>query len=325
CEREARASWRADEVASGDAGRPGSFVARTDRGIRFLPRCLRSGSGSGFAPARYIAIHSAHLACLLRRAVAGVEASLLAHRLALELEAVCVMHEAIADRVSDGVVADEGVPEMRLVLARDDRRTHGVAILEHFSKIAPLCGLERRRAEVVDDEEVELCELLQQPRVGAVDAREVEIAEESRRACVERAVTGAACLFAERAGQLGLPEPGLSGEDHVLMRGEPAAGDEFLHLLLFEPSLVSVVDVLYAGLHGELGVTDARAVAAVLPRAPLGVGEEADEVGGIERLTAAAAFAPLRERIGHRRELHRLKLVDRLLKNHAQSSSRLRK
>src|SRR5690606_38078778 len=100
CEREARASWRADEVASGDAGRPGSFVARTDRGIRFLPRCLRSGSGSGFAPARYIAIHSAHLACLLRRAVAGVEASLLAHRLALELEAVCVMHEAIADRVS---------------------------------------------------------------------------------------------------------------------------------------------------------------------------------------------------------------------------------
>jgi hypothetical protein len=48
---------------------------------------------------------------------------LLAHRLALHDEAVTVMHQPVEDGVSDGPIADVGVPLVQGQLARDHRGT----------------------------------------------------------------------------------------------------------------------------------------------------------------------------------------------------------
>ncbi len=50
-----------------------------------------------------------------------VEALLLSHRFAVKLETMRVVYESVADRIRQRLVADEGMPVLRLELTRHDR------------------------------------------------------------------------------------------------------------------------------------------------------------------------------------------------------------
>jgi hypothetical protein len=79
-----------------------------------------------------------------------------------------------------------------------------VPVFEDLEQIAPLLLAQRGQAPVVEHEHVDLGELPEQPRVGAVGVRERELFEETRHAAVERAPPRAASVLRERARQVGL-------------------------------------------------------------------------------------------------------------------------
>ena len=88
-----------------------------------------------------------------------------------------VVYEPIADRVRERLVTDEGMPVLRIELTCHESRAHLVTVLEDLPKIATLVLLERT-PEVIDDQEIELGELPEHARVGAVHLGPVEISEE---------------------------------------------------------------------------------------------------------------------------------------------------
>ena len=129
-----------------------------------------------------------------------------------------VVYEAVADGIRQRLVPDEGVPELRLELTGHDGRAHLVAVLEDLSEVTTLVCIEGA-PEIIDDQQVELRELLEHARVGAVCLGQVEISEEARSSAVEDLVALAAGLLPECAR-----EPGLSD----------AGGNRF-RLLMFRP------------------------------------------------------------------------------------------
>jgi len=61
----------------------------------------------------------------------------LAHGLALEGDAVGVVHEAVEDGVGEGWVADDLVPVLDRQLAGEERRALAVADIEQLQQVAP--------------------------------------------------------------------------------------------------------------------------------------------------------------------------------------------
>jgi hypothetical protein len=87
-----------------------------------------------------------------------------------ERQDVCIVHEAVADRIGDGGIAEGRVPVGRDETTGDHRRRAVVAILEDFEEVATLAVLERGDQEVVEHEHLGLRELSEHARVRAVGA-----------------------------------------------------------------------------------------------------------------------------------------------------------
>jgi hypothetical protein len=133
------------------------------------------------------------------------------------------------------------------------------------------------QAEVIQDHDIGLGPAGEQPRVGAVGARDVELLHEARDAAIEDGVAVAARLVSKRARQVRLPAAGGAAQDHVLVLGDPLAGGEALPDAAVEAAGVLEVDVLEArGAVTEAGELQAAGDAAPLALAPLAVDEEAD-------------------------------------------------
>lgn len=62
------------------------------------------------------------------------------------------VHEPITDRVSDGLVPNDGVPVLGVKLTRDDRGGEAVPILEDLEQRLAFGGAEGFEGEVVEDE-----------------------------------------------------------------------------------------------------------------------------------------------------------------------------
>ena len=89
-----------------------------------------------------------------------------------------VVHDAVADRIGDRLVADERMPVLRLELAGDDRRAHRVPVLQKLPEVLPFLISQGAAPEIVDDQEVELRHTLKHATVRAIRLRLVEIPEE---------------------------------------------------------------------------------------------------------------------------------------------------
>ena len=81
---------------------------------------------------------------------------------ATELEHVSVVHEAVADRVSDSRIAERVVPSFRGHLRGDHRGRSVVTIFDHFEQVAALDVGHRVEQEVVEHEHVDARELAEQ-------------------------------------------------------------------------------------------------------------------------------------------------------------------
>ena len=81
------------------------------------------------------------------------------------------MDEPIEDGVAKRGVADEFVPVVHGHLARDEGRAPPGSIFDHFEEIAALAIAERGEPPIVQDQQVGLGELLQEPAVRPIAAR----------------------------------------------------------------------------------------------------------------------------------------------------------
>lgn len=138
-----------------------------------------------------------------RLLVSGLE---LAHGLALEFEAVCVMDQAIQNGVGEGWIADDLMPLIEGQLACDQGGGIAVAILEYLQQVVPLLGGECPGSPVVEDEEVDAGESPEQARVAPVTAAEFELGEQPGQALVEDGEVLAAGFLAQRAGEPALAD-----------------------------------------------------------------------------------------------------------------------
>src|SRR5688572_21190293 len=128
---------------------------------------------------------------------------------------MCIVDEAVADGVSSGLVADEGMPVVWIELAGDDCRADGVAILQDLAEIPALLAIEGRAAQVVDDQDLEPGDLLEEFGVRPISPGLEESAEEARCTGVEDPVAVTAGLVPQSTGEVGLPDARGSRDDHV--------------------------------------------------------------------------------------------------------------
>jgi Diguanylate cyclase, GGDEF domain len=94
----------------------------------------------------------AFLSCVLFDVKFGTVGSGFAHALALEGDAVRVVHEAIEDGVGDGRIGNCVVPVIDWQLACQDRRAAVVPILDDLEDVAALFLGERREAPIIQDQ-----------------------------------------------------------------------------------------------------------------------------------------------------------------------------
>src|SRR6266567_5772405 len=92
----------------------------------------------------------------------------LAHAVSLELEAVCVVNEAVENGVRDGGISDDLVPVIDRHLAGDDGRSALMAVVDDFEEIAPLLAGERGEAPVVEDEQIDAGQRLEEPGIASI-------------------------------------------------------------------------------------------------------------------------------------------------------------
>ncbi|MGY3146424.1 hypothetical protein ACVWYQ_003423 [Bradyrhizobium sp. USDA 3397] len=81
--------------------------------------------------------------------------------LAVEIDPVGVMDQAVENGVGVGGVADQRVPLIDGKLAGDDGGAVAVAVLEDLQEVVAGRGVERLEAPVVEDEEIDAAERAQ--------------------------------------------------------------------------------------------------------------------------------------------------------------------
>ena len=163
------------------------------------------------------------------------------------------MNDAVQNGVGQSGNADQVVPAVHGNLACDDDGALVVAILDDFEEIARLVGVERLRAPVVENEQLDAGERPQEPGVAgrAVDDR--EIGEETGNTDVEDGDILSARLVPERAGEPTLAEAGGAGDQQIAALFDPAAGGELEEQRAVEPARILIVDVLDTGAVAQLG------------------------------------------------------------------------
>ena len=137
-----------------------------------------------------------------------------------------MVDKSIQDGVAKCGVPDEVAPVFDRDLAGDECGATAVAILEDFQKVAAFPIPERCKPPVVDEEELGLRELLQQPTIGAIAAREGEIAQQAGQPDIADGVALPARTMAEGAREPRLARPSGPDTQHDLMLPDPLARGE---------------------------------------------------------------------------------------------------
>src|ERR1700730_4199612 len=109
---------------------------------------------------------------------------LLSEALSFEVDAVCVVDEALEYGVGDGGISDNFVPAVDGQLAGDDDRTSLISVLDDLEQIAALIGVERLWPPVIKNEQIETSDSAQHLGVTAIGAAECKGGEETWHAVV---------------------------------------------------------------------------------------------------------------------------------------------
>src|SRR5690606_22329878 len=140
-------------------------------------------------------------------------------------------------------IADDVVPRRHGQLAGDDGGASAITILEDFEQIVPGPVVERLKAPIIKDQEVNAAKRPLQPCGTAVAAGEREIGEQAWRTLVEDRSIIPAGLVAESAGEPTLSDPRRAADGQIVMGVNPVAGDELHEQGPIETALAAIIDV----------------------------------------------------------------------------------
>src|SRR6266849_3673530 len=152
---------------------------------------------------------------------------LLSEALSFEVDAVCVVDEAIEDCVGDGGISDNFVPAIDGQLAGDDDRTGFISVLDDLEQIAALIGVERLRSPVIKNEQIETSDSTQHLGIAAIGAAECQGREETWHAMVRNCEVVPTSLVAEGASEPALADAAWPGDEEIMPCPDPVADGEF--------------------------------------------------------------------------------------------------
>ncbi len=175
------------------------------------------------------------------------------HAVAVELDTVGIVDEAVEDSVGVGRIADGVMPGGDGQLAGDDGGLATVAILQDLEQIVAGLGIEGLQAPVIEDEQFDLGEALEPAGDAPVAAGERQFLEQARETGIEDGAVVAACLVPDGAGEPGLADAGRAADRQVVMRIDPLALEERVEEPAVETAGFAVVDVLGRGLMAQPG------------------------------------------------------------------------
>src|SRR5260221_1882360 len=166
------------------------------------------------------------------------------------------------------------MPVVERHLAGDQGRVGLAAIVEDFEEIATVCRSEWRQSPVVEDQQVELRQLAQQARIGAVTLCEGTSGEQAREAVIAGTQALAAGGFGPGTGEVGLCRPIGTGDEHVVVLTHPAGASQLAEQCPVEATLGREINVLWTC--GQLEVSGGEQAdrPTVLARRPLAGGEK---------------------------------------------------
>ena len=143
------------------------------------------------------------------------------HAVAFEGDTVGVVDDSVEDGIGDGGFADHVMPLGNGQLRGDEGGFSPVALFEDFQEIEALLIVEGVSSPVVENEQLNTCQLVDEAREATVETGHGEVLEQARHAQIEDGMIEPGRLASEGTGQPGFAGTGLTGEDQVLVGFQP--------------------------------------------------------------------------------------------------------
>lgn len=185
-----------------------------------------------------------------------------------QIDAMSIVNEAVQDGVGIGWISNDVMPCRHGKLTGDDGRTAAVAILEDFEEIMTGLIIERFKAPIVEDQQLNAAKGPLQACVTAVASGECQIGEQARDTLIENGPIVSAGLVAESAGQPALADTRWAADGEIVVGIDPVAGDELEEQSSIEAAVAAIVDILGSGLMAQLCKAQAGAELAIVAPAP---------------------------------------------------------
>src|SRR5215831_6315545 len=113
-------------------------------------------------------------------------------------------------------------------LARNQRGTIVIAVLDDLHQVAPLGWAEAIRSPVIEDQQIAFGERAEQLGKSAITMGQLQLGKQARHARVVDSEAVATGLLAKRASEPALAYPARPGHKQAAMVDDPAAGRQLL-------------------------------------------------------------------------------------------------
>jgi len=218
------------------------------------------------------------------------------------------MDQAVEDGVSDRGIADAFMPMINGKLSSHDGGGAAVPVLDDLQEVSSLWGGHRSQTEIVDHQGFGLEKFFHELWIGAVCSGDGEFLEQARQPDVVGLEAHPASSVCQRAGEIGFTHPSGTGDDDVLVIGNPFALSQVEDYGLIETAWSFEVDVFGTGIDFESGDLEETLQASVLLPSPLTIDDEGDSF--LEgQILGVRLLDQLLESIGHAVELHGVEFV----------------
>jgi hypothetical protein len=132
-----------------------------------------------------------------------------------------IVDEAVQDGIGVGGIPNNLMPGGQRKLGGDDRRPAAVSLLKDFEQIMTGAGVERLKAEVVENEQIGAAEGFYKARMTPVAACERQVLAQLRPAMIEDGAIVAAGFLADGASQPALADAGWADQGQIVVGVDP--------------------------------------------------------------------------------------------------------
>jgi len=224
------------------------------------------------------------------------------------MDFVGVMHQAVEDGVSDRGIADAFMPMINGKLSSHDGGGAAVPVFDDLQDLSSLWSGHRGQTEIIDHQDFSLEQFFHELWVRAVCSGDSEFLEQARQPDVVGLEAHPAGSVCKSAGEIGFTHSSGTGDDDVLVIGNPFALSQVEDDGLIETAWSFEVDVFGTGTDFESGDLEETLQASVLLPSPLTIDDEGDSF--LEgQILGVRLLDQLFERIGHAIELHGVEFV----------------